>query len=64
MSTAIVIAINIALAATALVTIAGLLAASIATAPAARGVTLVRRAHRPRFEWARSRPAPPPVARA
>jgi hypothetical protein len=62
MSTA--IAINLALGATILVTIVGLIAASIATASADRGVTLVRPARSPRFQWTRSLPTPSWVARA
>jgi hypothetical protein len=54
MSTAIVI--NIALATIVLTAIVGLIAVSIVTASADRGFTLVRRARRPRFELATTRP--------
>ncbi len=62
MSTAIVI--NIALATIVLTTIVGLISTAIVTASADRGFTLVRRAHRPRFELATSRPTPRWVAQA
>jgi hypothetical protein len=59
-----IIAINVALATIVMATILGLIIASIATASADRGVTLVRRARRSRLEWATTRPTPPRVARA
>lgn len=59
-----IIAINIALATIVMATIVGLIAAGIATATADRGVTLVRRAPRPRFEWTTTPPVAGRVAQA
>jgi hypothetical protein len=59
-----IVLINAVLATTVVGAIVGVLAASIATAPFDRGVTLVRPAHRPRFQRNSSRPAPRRVARA
>jgi hypothetical protein len=59
-----IIAINIALASIVMAAILGLIAVGIATASADRGITLVRRARRPRLESASTRLAAGRVVRA
>ena len=64
MNTAVIVIMNIVLDLAIVTAIVGLLAGSIASEPANRGVTWLRRARRPQFERARSRSMRGRVARA